>query len=139
MIYYKFRRASQKTALYFIKLLSNKEDRQHTTYGRECISICRALISNEDSLLLISPISGKRYIKSDDDQIFIIIESTQVTIVNHHYSYNIEIWGKSLDRITTMFDHEVEKRRAHMEIEITSNVKHSLSSIYKNLVHEKKS
>ena len=85
----------------------------------------------------MSPISGKRYIKSEDDQIFIIIEQNQITIVNHNYSYNIDIWGSALTRISNMFDIEVEKRRDAMESEIRSNVKHSLSNIYKNLTHAK--
>jgi hypothetical protein len=88
-------------------------------------------------VLLLSPISGKRYIKSHDEQLFIIIESNLITIVNHQYSYNINIWGKPLETIIRMFDIEVEKRREAMEMEIRSNVKHSLANIFKNLSDEK--
>lgn len=133
------RRLFQKVAIKWIRTLTPKEKIEHSAYEKECISICKELISREDSLLLMSPISGKRYIKSDDDQIFVIIESNQITIVNHQYSYNIDIWGKALIRISEMFDREVEKRREEMETEIRSNVKHSLSSIYNNLIHEKSS
>jgi hypothetical protein len=88
-------------------------------------------------VLLLSPLSGKRYIKSHDEQLFIIIESSLITIVNHQYSYNINIWGKALDNIVRNFDIEVEKRREAMEMEIRSNVKHSLANIFKNLSNEK--
>ena len=61
-------------------------------YERECFSICRALIRQENSIMLMSPISGKRYIESDDKQLFIIIEHNQITIVNHQYSYNLVVF-----------------------------------------------
>ena len=86
--------------------------------------------------MLMSPISGKRYIESDDKQLFIIIEHNQITIVNHQYSYHIDLWGKTMERLTKMFDVEVEKRREAMENEIRSNVKHSLSNIFKTIRRE---
>lgn len=136
---HKARRIFQSLAIKWLRFFENKETREPSAYEKECIAVCKALINHEDSVLLISPISGKRYIKSEDDQIFIIIEDNQITIVNHNYSYNIDIWGNALDRISNMFDVEVEKRRDTMESEIRSNVKHSLSNIYKNLTHAKAS
>jgi hypothetical protein len=112
-------------------------DKHASDYDHEAFSISKRLISKRETTLLISPISGKRYIKSDDNQLFIIIESHQMTIVNHQYSYNIDIAGKSFEKISQVFDAEVEKRREDMEAEIRSNVKHSLSNIYKNLLNEK--
>ena len=131
------KRLFQRIAIKWLKLFSNMEDREPSAYEKECFSVCKALIDHKESVLLMSPISGKRYIKSEDDQIFIIIESHQITIVNHSYSYNIDIWGTALARITSMFDIEVERRRDAMETEIRANVKHSLSNIYKNLTHAK--
>jgi hypothetical protein len=61
----------------------------------------------------------------------------QLTVVNHQYSYNISLQGSNVyKRICNIFDNEVEKRRELMEKEIYSNVKHSLSTIVKNLSHE---
>jgi len=135
---HKIKRVFQKIALKALRTASNKEDdRDHSEYEKECIAIVKALILQEDSVLLMSPISGKRFIKSDESQLFIIIESQTIVIVNHQYSYNINVWGKTLNRIVNMFDVEVEKRRTAMEMEIRSNVKHSLSNIYKTLMHEK--
>ena len=135
---HKARRFVQKLALITLKAAKNKTTAQDKSdYERECISVCRALIHKEASVLLLSLISGKRYIKSHDDQLFIIIESNLITIVNHQYSYNISIWGKPLETIIRMFDIEVEKRREAMEMEIRSNVKHSLANIFKNLSDEK--
>lgn len=135
---HKARRFVQKLALITLKAAKNKTTAQDKSeYERECISVCKALIHKEASVLLLSPISGKRYIKSHDEQLFIIIESNLITIVNHQYSYNISMWGKPMETIIRMFDIEVEKRREAMEMEIRSNVKHSLANIFKNLSDEK--
>jgi len=105
-------------------------------YENECFSICRKLIPKDETILLMSPISGKRYIKYDDGEIFIIIEHKQLTIVNHQYSYTIEIEGKAQERLSKMFDNEIERRREIMETEIKSNVKHSLKTIYNKIINE---
>lgn len=135
---HKIRRWMQSIAVKSMRLLASKTaEQEHSEYEKECIAIVKALILQEDSVLLMSPISNKRFIKSDDSQLFIIIENHMITIVNHNYSYNIDVWGKAMQRIVSMFDVEVEKRRTAMEMEIRSNVKHSLSNIYKTLMHEK--
>jgi hypothetical protein len=137
---HKFKRSFQKLSLKLTtSLAGNKEKRAISEHGKECTAVCSKLLKNPNSLLLISPISGKRYIKSDENHLFIIIEanSQRLTMVNHQYSYNIDIYGRAYERITKMFDEEVERRREEMEYEIRSNVKHSLDSIYKNLLNEK--
>lgn len=134
---HKIRRFCQKIVLFIIKNSSPQYEREKIDYEKECISVCMALIHKKESVLLLSPISGKRFIKSDDNQIFIIIDRNQVTIVNHQYSYTINIWGKAMEKIIRLFDVETEKRREKMEAEIRSNVKHSLGIIYKNLTNEK--
>ena len=135
---HKVKRFVQKVALKTLKAAQTKPSQtEKPEYEKECIAVCKALIHKEDSVLLLSPISGKRYIKSHDDQLFIIIETNLITIVNHQYSYTINIWGKPLDSIVRIFDIEVEKRREAMELEIRSNVKHSLANIFKTLSNEK--
>lgn len=134
---HKLNRFFQRTAIKTFRLMNPNIDKHASDYDHEAFSIAKRLISKRETILLISPISRKRYIKSDDNQLFIIIESHQMTIVNHQYSYNIDIAGKSFEKISQVFDAEVEKRRENMEAEIRSNVKHSLSNIYKNLLNEK--
>lgn len=134
--HHKFRRFFQKSFVLFQRY-SNKDSRsKHSDYERECLAICKYLIIKQSSILLISPISNKRYIKSDDKNLFIIIEYNQMTIVNHSYSYTIDIFGKPFERLSKLFDQEVEKRRQEMENEIKSNVKHSLSNIYETLLNK---
>ena len=135
---HKLNRFFQRTAIKATRMMNpGIEGRYNDDFNVESFAICKRLISKRETTLLISPLSGKRYIKSDDNQLFIIIESHQMTIVNHQYSYNIDIAGKAHERIAQVFDAEVERRREQMETEIRSNVKHSLSNIYKSLSNEK--
>ena len=134
---HKFKRFTQKIGIGLIRMMdpSKYEGTKHE-YEREALAICKKLAAKPNSTLLLSPISGKRYIKSDDNQIYIIIDGHLVNIVNHSYSYVIPVEGKQHERLLRMFDKEVEARRELMEAEIRSNVKHSLSTIYTKLVNE---
>lgn len=134
---HKIKRFTQKTAIRVLRILdpSKYEGPKHD-YSHEALAICRKLATKPNSTLLLSPISGKRYIKSDDSQIYIIIEGHLINIVNHSYSYVIPVEGRQHERLIKMFDREVERRRDIMESEIRSNIKHSLSTIYTNLIHE---
>lgn len=127
----------QRVGLKVLRASNQSNEPKHSEFESECLAICKNLIHKEKSKLLISPISGKRYIKSEDNQIFIIMDNGKITIVNHHYSYNIDLTYKAYDRLLKVFDNEVEIRRQVMEDEIRSNVKHSLSNIYKNISNDK--
>ena len=128
---HKIKRFFQKQGLKFYRLFnSNLEiDEQ----SRSVVLICYKLINKEESILLMSPISQKRYIKNDSDGLFIIINDNQLTIVNSMCSYSILTQGRALKNILDKFDNEIEKRRQIMETEMRSNVKHSLIEIYKNI------
>jgi hypothetical protein len=137
MITHTFKRFTQKVGIGLFRMMDpSKYQAPKNEYEIEALAICKRLSSRKDSTLLMSPISGKRYIRSKDNQIHVIIEGHLVTIVNHSYSYVIPMEGKSHQRLTRMFDMEVEARRSVMESEIRANIKHSLSNIYKNLVNE---
>ena len=137
---HKGRRVLQRIGLKVTRLFDPSKNRPSQTenqYEKETFGVCHRLIANENTTLLVSPISGKRYIKSDDNQIFIVIQPSVIKIVNHTYSYDIMVDGSNLhDRIVRIFDLEVERRREQMELEIQQNVKHSLKSIYEALNHE---
>lgn len=133
----KFKRFTQRVAIGMFRMMDpSKYQAPKNEYEIEALAICKRLAGTEGSTLLMSPISGKRYIRSKDNQIHVIIEGHLVTIVNHSYSYVIPMEGKSHERLIRMFDMEVEVRRGIMENEIRDNIKHSLSTIYKKLVNE---
>ena len=134
---HRFKRFTQRVAIGILRMADpSKYEAPKNEYEVEALAICKRLSARKTSTLLMSPISGKRYIQSKDNQIHVIIDGHLVTIVNHSYSYVIPMEGKSHERLIRMFDMEVEARRNVMESEIRANIKHSLSNIYQNLVNE---
>lgn len=134
---HKLKRLTQKLGIQIFRMIEpTKYQAPKGEYEIEALAICRKLAGRKSSTLLMSPISGKRYIRSKDNQIHVIIDGHLITIVNHSYSYVIPVEGRSHERLIRMFDMEVEVRRGVMESEIRANIKHSLSNIYKNLVNE---
>ena len=134
---HKLKRFTQRVGIGLFRLIDpSKYQAPKNEYEVEALAICKRLASRKSSTLLMSPISGKRYIRSKDNQIHVIIEGHLITIVNHSYSYVIPVEGKSHERLIRMFDMEVEARRNVMEAEIRANIKHSLSNIYQNLINE---
>jgi hypothetical protein len=94
------------------------------------IDICKKLIQYSSSKLTIAPLSNKRYIKNDDNDMFIVIQDRTISLINHVYSYNVYIESDKLYvDVLNHFDNELENRRIELENEIRSNIKHSLKSI----------
>jgi hypothetical protein len=106
---------------------------QKSKYEKDCISICKKLIYKEDTILLYTPISSKRYIRNEKNQIFVILEGHSVKVINHVYSYTVFLEQTTWTNIINMFDNELERRREDFEKEITSNIKHSLQNILQNI------
>jgi hypothetical protein len=121
------KRAIQKWYISLVRL--STPPMQKSEYERDCISICKKLIDKEETILLLTPISNKRYIRNEEHQIFVILEGNNVKVINHVYSYTVFLEKNCWGNLVSMFDNEVEKRREIFEKEITSNIKHSLQNI----------
>lgn len=96
----------------------------------QCSFICRKLIHDKKSELLIAPISNKMYIKNQGLGIFITKEGNEVTITNHTYSYFIKLDPKQSEKLNGFFLKEMEVRAKEMEKELEGQIKHSLDKIY---------
>jgi hypothetical protein len=95
--------------------------------------ICKKMIRRPDSVLLLTPLTNKRYIKNDPLSIFITIDGGIVNVINHKYSYIVPMSDRTMKEVTDMFNSTVENQRKKMEEEITSNIKHSLRDISDSL------
>ena len=120
----------------FYLYLKNKFD--PTTPPKEeeifALEICQKLIMDSNSKLTNAPISFKRFIKNDDNNMFIVINNRTISLINHVYSYNVFIESpEHYTDICEIFDNEMEKRRQELEDEIKNNIKHSLKEILKKV------
>lgn len=116
--------------------LKEKFDPEQPTKEEEllCYEICKKTMFMSDSKLTIAPLSNKRFIKSDENDMFIVIHNRIVSIINHVYSYNVYIEKTEIyENLLRTFDEELEKRREELENEIKKNIKHSLENILKKL------
>lgn len=97
-------------------------------------AICRKLISHPDSKFLIAPLSHKRYIKNDPLGMFIVLSDNRINIINHVYNYDVNVSSTISDKLDTMFDNKVESLRLSFELEMKSQIKHSLTTILEKLI-----
>ena len=126
------RRRTQKMYIRIHRMANPDFGLERSTNEIECISICKKLIKMDDSILLMAPLTEKRYVKNESKGIHIIMEKYNVHIINHIYSYSITLTDRSWAKLLDFYNQEIEKRRNQFEFEIKSNIKHSL----KNILHD---
>jgi hypothetical protein len=98
------------------------------------VEICKKLILDPDSKLTLTPISGKRFIKNESKNMFIVIESHTINLINHVYSYSVYLSSQNdYKDIVQSFDNILENKRQLLEDEIRSNIQHSLKTILEKL------
>lgn len=131
-VIHKIKRWIQYRVLKTIKSMDYGREKR-SSYELDCLKICKKMITRQDSTLLLTPITNKRYIKNDTLAIFIKIDGGIVNVINHKYSYTVPMSDRSITEITNLFNDTVENHRKVMEEEITSNIKHSLQDISKSL------
>ena len=92
-------------------------------YEMIAFKICINLIEDDTSELLMAPITNKRYIKNDDKNLFITIDSVNVNIVNDHCAYNVYLNEFLHQKLIEKFNQKIELKRSLMEKKITQNIK----------------
>jgi hypothetical protein len=114
------------------KMFNHNEQMDTTT--KTSLSICRRLINHDNSKFLIAPLSGKRYIKNEEVDLFIIIYDNHLSITNHVYHYDVVLNQREIDKINNMYDNKTERIRQQFENEIMGQINNSLQSIQEKLV-----
>lgn len=114
------------------KMFNHNEHMDTTT--KTSLSICRRLINHDNSKFLIAPLSGKRYIKNEEVDLFIIIYDNHLSITNHVYHYDVVLNQREIDKINNMYDNKTERIRQQFENEIMGQINSSLQSIQDKLL-----
>ena len=68
---HKLKRGIQKWYISLVKMATPPV--QKSEYERDAISICKKLLSKEDTILFFTPISNKRYLRNEESEIFLIL------------------------------------------------------------------
>ncbi len=133
IIQHKIKRIKQKTYFKFKKTFDASFAEQIDNQQLTAYFICKRLIDKEGTILLMAPLSGKRYIKKEDENLFIIINSDNVQIINHVYSYIIPMSGRIFKKTLKVFDNKLESNREKLEMEVKGNIQNSLNQIKNDL------
>jgi hypothetical protein len=96
-LYHKLRRSIQTMMIYFYR--TAQSDYEKSVYERDCTCICKKLIYQKETTLLLTPKTGKRYIKNEDSSVFIILDSHRVKIINHVYAYDVHFTEKGWNQL----------------------------------------
>lgn len=128
-ISHNIKRAKQKTYIKYKKMFDPSFRTEANAQQTSAYLICKRLIEKEGTSLLMAPLSGKRYIKQDDGDLFIIIDSDSIQIINHVYSYTIPMSGHTLIKTMDVFDNKLETERTQLEFDVKSNIQKSLNQI----------
>jgi hypothetical protein len=104
-------------------------DEENYAYG-----ICKKLIGNSNSELSYSPLTNKRIIKNEVYNMFIVMESHTINLINHVYSYTVYLQEDSkYIELCQKFDSVLDEKRKMLESEIRSNIQHSLKNILEKI------
>lgn len=95
------------------------------------IKIFEKSLLKPDVELLMAPLSLTYYVHSDD--IFIIMDGTDLRIINGKYEYHILLNEKIHNKLTMKFKRVLENKRKKMEQEMLSNTRRSLQNILQDL------
>jgi hypothetical protein len=131
-LFHKLKRQYQKIYIRIVKNLEYERSMQQR-YEIDAQNVCLKLISKEQSHLLMTSITQKRFIKSDEFDVLVTIDNNIINIVNHQYSYTVFVTEKTRKTICNEFDKLIESQRKKMEDEITSNIKFSLKNLSNKL------
>ena len=113
-VIHKLKRRIQKKYINLIRLTQSRNNIV-SAYEKDCISICKKLINKDETILMSAPISNKKFIKNEENEISIILDSYNVQVINHIYSYNVYLSEKSWDYLISYFNNEIEKRGEEFE------------------------
>ena len=131
-LYHKFRRLMQRNYISVSRIVTPSTV-ESSPHENDALRITSKLVKDKDSTMLISPLSGKKYIKNEKFGMYIILHSSTIQIINHKYSYVVFVTDKKYDKILQEFNIEVERRRELFEKEILGNINHSMKSIIKTI------
>jgi hypothetical protein len=129
---HEFRRTVQKAYIGVHRKTAIPRDPK-SPYHNECIGICRKMLENKETVLLVAPISSKRFMKNEKHGICVVFSGRTVEVVNHVYNYTVHLDEKTWDLMIEDFNYELESRRIQFESEISKNIKYSLKTILKSI------
>ena len=113
----------------FIRSIKNSNDIPFTTSQKYAASIFRLSLKDPDAELLSMPIQKKRILKLNHKGSYYIIEDSRMSLINHKYSYIIELSYSLKEKLIKMFDKKLDTTRYKQEETILNQIDSGLLTI----------
>lgn len=100
-------------------------------------SIFRITLKNPSSELLFIPIVDKRIIKLERKGLYIKLERYNISIINHKYSYIIELPSGLYDKLSKMFDNKMNEDYNNEENKMMNQLEIGIENVLKSIINKK--
>lgn len=102
---------------------------------QEAMLIIKTLIKDENSVMMVAPISRKRYIRNETRKMFVIMEDVNITLTSSKsmYYYDLVVCPTVSAILNKNFDNVLEIRRIRMEKDMIQGITSNLSFIAKHM------
>lgn len=104
---------------------------------RVAATIFRICTKDPDAELLIMPVRSKRIVKLEHKGTYLVLETGNLSITNHKFSYHVEIGPNLTQRLVRVFDSRLDALRAEQEKAILNQMEIGLKEVLKTLKKKK--
>jgi hypothetical protein len=101
-------------------------------------TIFRLCTKSPSAELLIMPVRNKRIIKLEDRGTYLVLETGNLSITNHKFSYHVEISPDLTTRLARVFDSQLDTLRAQQEKAILNQMEIGLKEVLQTLKKKKR-
>lgn len=105
---------------------------------RVAATIFRMCAKSVDAELLIMPVRNKRIVKLEDRGTYLVLETGNLSITNHKFSYHVEISPDLTTRLARVFDSRLDALRAEQEKAILNQMEIGLKEVLQTLKKKKR-
>lgn len=101
-------------------------------------TIFRLCAKNPNAELLIMPVRNKRIIKLENQGTYLVLETGNLSITNHRFSYHVEIGPDLTTRLAKVFDSRLDALRAEQEKAIINQMEIGLKEVLQTIKKKKR-
>jgi hypothetical protein len=104
-----------------------------TTSHQKAASIFRISLKDNNAKLILMPVTNKRIIKIEKKGLYIKLERYSLSIINHKYSYIVELPYEVYDKLSKMFDDRVDNYYSKEEQQILNQLELGISKVLESI------
>lgn len=112
-----------------VKRLNSLPDISKSPNYKTATSIFRFALRDDSADLLLRPVNNSRIIKLEDKGMSIVLEKNYLQIINHTFSYQLDIPYEMWEKLSKLFDIKLDSIVSKEEQAIVSQVTTGLTKV----------